>query len=400
MRKVYIMRQNEEDGLLLDALIARGVEPDEGELCNPECPRCFSDTLLAYTEGNDYEVITWEELDEKDVAGADGWYLVCSNFECEWEEQVERVTAPMDAVIFNIESAGFTFDDEWGIGWGSAARQTELIEYIKELQQFRTNRKLRCFLQQAEWCLRETRERNQKWLHRVPPGRRVEISIEHEPVTGTFLAMTEEGCLFMQENGDVVTVEADTITNYWPRRFDQWGPAEDEALPSERTGATRPPDSFVRIDHTSGRVVVRGYELTFQYVDRLGQYHVDCRDPEAAQALGLEKRAENYWIGRFRRSDIQMRYDVDRMVKVRGYWFRVTGKTNSTGRTAISTEDAAAALALGLRQSKPHVWDDEGEPSLLQRTPHWSGSVPPEEVEEYTEVRSYYWPLPELHTER
>lgn len=397
MQKIYILRENEEDGVLLDALLAQGSEPDEGELCNPSCPRCFSETLLAYTCGEDFEVITWSQVDEQDAEEADGWYMVCSNFECEWEEQVERVTDPMDATIFDLESASFCLDEEWGLCSRSPEEQKDLINYIKELQQFRKARKLQAFLEEAEWRYKDSLKRIQKWLDRVPPGRMIEIALGEKVVTGTMLAATDAGCMLMSAGGEVVSVGAEAIHRYWPRRFDRWGPNESEEPPSTRPRLSLGPDSYV-INSDFCRVVVAGHELVLQHVDRLGQYHVSCRDPEAARSLGLEQKAEGYWSGRFRRSAIQMRYDVTRMARVKGYWFKIMGENQNSARTVISTEDEEAAVALGLRQCVPLIFEEEGEPSLAQRTPRWQGSVPHGDVDQYTEVKSYYWPLPEVHT--
>ena len=115
MRKIYIVRENEEDGRLLEALEAAGLSTDESDFSNPTCPRCGSSTLLAYTEGDAFELLTWYEVDASDGAKADAWFLVCSSFTCNYEEQVERVFDPMGAEIFDQDSAHGEFDEYSGI---------------------------------------------------------------------------------------------------------------------------------------------------------------------------------------------------------------------------------------------------------------------------------------------
>ena len=401
MQKVYIIRENEEDGVLLDAMLAQGIEPDECEFSNPECPCCSSSTLLAYVDDDGYEVMTWFYWEEKEIAGAREWYMVCSNFECDWEEQVERVTNPMGATLFDLQESHNCFDEEWDLGGGSPARQQQFVQYIKQLQQSHPTRKLQSMLEKAVWHYKDKVKSVQKWLQRVPAGRKVEITAtEGNTVKGTFVAATNRGCLLMQASGELVNVEAQEIYSYYPRRFDQWGP-DDQEVDRDIATVLKAADAADRLI-TGGsfrqRVVVRGFELDFDHVDRFGQYHVHTRDQRAGEALGLTQKYEGCWNGCFRRSDIAMRYDVNNMVKVKGYWVKVTGYTSKNRLPEVRTQDPEAAQALGLRPWKPIILDEEGEPDLDQRTPRWTGVVSRSLVEEEVEVKSYYWPLPELHT--
>ncbi|HLN61364.1 MAG TPA: hypothetical protein VK464_07380 [Symbiobacteriaceae bacterium] len=401
MQKVYILRPNEEDGILLDAMLAQGIEPDESEFCNPECPVCGGNTLLAYVADDGYEVVIWYELDEKHAAGAREWYLVCSDLECDWEEQVERVTDPMGATLFDTHLSNSCFEEECDLCGGSPARLKEVIAYLKELQQEHSTRKLQAFVEEAAWYCKDAIRRIRKWLQRVPAGRKVEITVtDGDQVKGTFVAATDKGCLLMLASGELVNVEAQAIYSYYPRRFDQWGPDEqevDQDIAAVLSGAGGP-DRLITGGSFRQRVVVRGFELEFEHVDRFGQYHVHTRDQRAGEALGLTQKYEGYWKGCFRRSDIAMRYDVNNMVKVKGYWVKVTGYTNTNRLPAVRTQDPEAAQALGLRPWKPIVYEEEGEPDLDRKTPRWTGVVPRSLVEEEAEVKSWYWPLPELHT--
>lgn len=401
MQKVYILRPNEEDGVLLDAMLAQGIEPDEYEFMNPECPRCSSSTLLAFAEDDGYEVITWSQLDEKDVAGAREWYMVCSNLECEWEEQVERVTNPMGATLFDLDDSSHLFDEECDLSGGSPARLKQVIAYLRQLQQSHSTRKLQAFLETAQWHCRQTGKSVQKWLRRVPAGRKVRITVngDHQ-VKGTFLAATDQGCMLTLADGELVTIGAEAISYYYPRRFDQWGPdeAEDDQDLSAVLKRAHDADQLITGTGFRQRVVVRGYELHFDQVDRFGQYLASTNDPVAAEALGMTQKYAHSWQGRFRRSDILMRYDVSKMVKVKGHWLTVAGYTDKNRHPYVRTEDPEAAEALGLRQQKPIIWEEEGEPSLEQKIPLWFGVVPRDLVEEEAEVKSWHWPLPELHT--
>ncbi|HLN61363.1 MAG TPA: hypothetical protein VK464_07375 [Symbiobacteriaceae bacterium] len=397
MRKVYLLRENEEDGALLDAMEAAGLTPDESALCNPDCPRCSSETLLAYSEGDSYEVVTWDSIEEHAVAQADGWYLICTNFECEWEEQVERVKEPMGALIFDLSHSSFMVEEETGILTRSPLEQRELIAYLKELQQSRKHRKLQSFIEEAEWRYKDELTRIRRWLKRVPDGRLVEITVGADKFRGRLLATTDDGCMLAQESdGQIVAIAAESMDNYWPRRFDQYGPTEEDVRNTLDRNPNEPRE-WITVHCGRGRVVVQGQVLTLRDVDRLGQYHVGTWDEAPAKALGLKQVAASYWEGRFRRSDITERYEVREMIKARGFWFAVSGHT-SKNHPHVSTEDPEAARAFGFKQVRHFLTDEEQSVSLWNTIPYWSGSIHPDEIEETCEVKAYYWPLPELQT--
>lgn len=398
MRKLYVLRANEEDGLLVSALRAQGIEPDESSFSNPECPVCSSITLLSLTVDDAYEVYIWAELDEDYAATADEWYLVCSNLQCTWEEQVERVTDPIGATLFDLGSASYGFDDEIGLGCGSPARQKRLIEYIESLQPYRrTSRKLGSLLNEAKEQCQAAVVRVHKWLQRVPPGRTVKITTDGGEVKGTFLTATGSGCMVLGRAGDLVVVEAQSISQYYPRRFDQWGPDEQETQLDYKevfARAKSDPDSIITfLGGIHQWIVVRGFSLEFHQVDRFGQYIASTRDPRTAEALALREIHEHYWEGRFLRSEIAMRYDVNRMIKVKGHWLNHYGYTDARN-PAVYTDDREVALDLGLKLQKPLVFEEEGEPGLTARTPRWHGVVQRHLVEEEAEVKSWHWPLP------
>lgn len=388
MRKIYILRENEEDGAVLDALEAQGLPADESEFSNPECPVCGAHTLLAYSEGDTFEVLTWFCLDEDEGANADAWYLVCSRFTCDYEEQVERVTEPAEATIFDLLQSHHSFDSYAGLISRRPDDMHKLIAYLEARLQEGPSRKLTCFLEEARWRyddkIREVRE----WLQKVPASRQITFHLGDRKVRGAFLASTDEGFMVQTHpEGELLVVTAGSISFYGPHYFEPDG--TDEPAPEEKTVD---PSSFIMVE-SSEMVVIRGYHLALGDVDRLGLYHVRCWDASAANALQLENHGDNYWEGRFRRADIEARYDVTSMVKVDGFWLEVWGD-NAKGWPAVRTEDSEVARALGLTPVRS--WFENDRPEHERTIIHWSGVMSPDRIEERKEVRLYHWPIPDL----
>ncbi|HWI66226.1 MAG TPA: hypothetical protein VNT75_30710 [Symbiobacteriaceae bacterium] len=400
MRKLYTIRENEEDGRLLDALIAAGQSTDETQFENPVCPVCGSSTLLAFTENGDFDVVTWFCLTEKEGDTADAWYLICANMECTWEEQVERVRDPMGATIFDLESAHHEFDEYSGLISRDPPEMLELIEWFREALEGSPNRKLQCFLDEAEWRYSDHLERTRKWIDRVPPGKRVGFHIDGEEFEGTFLTATDEGFMVLTEPGnELKVVRVEEVYACFPRRPDRddMAPKRGEALKGLLGEKDDKADQkrWIMINCATQYVVIQGYHLQLSLVDRFGQYHVRCWEAAAAAHLGLAQKAENYWEGIFRRSDVESRYDVRRMVRVKGYWVDTYGTSKYQQWPAVRTYDPLIASELGLAaDSLYNIWDEEDEPRPLR--PSWSGVIPEEEVEERKDVRLYHWPLPEF----
>lgn len=396
MRKLYFIRQNEEDGRLLDALIAAGCSTDDSDLCNPSCPVCGSSVLPAYSANGKLTVVTGSELAANEGAGADAWFLVCSQLECSYEEEFEHVADPGGgAVIFDLNESNWDFEEYLGLTIRCQSDLLDLIHHLRALLDGGPNRKLLYFLEDAKWRYNDQVEETRNWADMVPPGKLVSFRIGYDEILGTFLTATNAGFMVLTEpNCELLTVRAEEPHGLLPG----WPDRED--LPASKLGSAAPePGPGVRANGLImlylGRqmVVVRGWHLHFSMVDRLGQYLVDCWDRDAALALGLKQTADNHWQGAFRRAEIEARYDLKKMVKVKGHWVEVYGEREKC--PAVRTSDPAVAAALNLREDAPHsLYHYDGRPRHFM--PTWRGVIPETDIEDCTEVKVHHWPLPEF----
>lgn len=396
MRKLYIIRENEEDGKLLDALIAAGRSTDEGEFENPVCPLCGSSTLVAYVENGEFEVVTWYCLSDKEGAAAESWHLVCGNLECTWEEQVERVQDPMGALFFDVDMAHNEFDEYCGLISRDAPDMLNLIAWLKGALEGGPNRKLQCFLEEAEWRYKEHLKTVRKWIDRVPPGKLVKFRTGTDDSKGTFVTATEQGFMILTDPHDLLKqFRVEDVFDCLPRRpdRDELSPGIHEVLRQAEEGGKL---GWIAINCAIEYVVVKGHHLQLDQVDKFGQYHVRAWSEAAGVGLGMTQKGENYWEATFRRSDIESRYDIRRMVKVKGYWVDTWGTSQYQNWPAVRTTDPAIASALGLEFDKPWSVGDEDEEARPPRQPTWSGVIPEADVEDRREVRLYHWPLPEF----
>ncbi|HYF90855.1 MAG TPA: hypothetical protein VD969_01275 [Symbiobacteriaceae bacterium] len=397
MRKLYVIRENEEDGRLLDALITAGRSLDESEFENPPCPVCGCDTLLAYTEGDNYEVVTWDELGETE-AGADAWFLVCSQIECPHEEPVELVADPMGALLFDQRVAEPAFAAYLEVDDRTPPGKLELISDLKAALAECPSRKVQAYLDLVRYSYDEEVSRTRRWIDLVPPGKLVEFRRDDETIRGTFLTATEEGFMILTEPGSSLRcVRAEEIywpQPLWPDRDDLPKPVSELLQEAAEPGGSMRPLRLIMCLGPRERVVIRGYHLQLSIVDRFGRYHVRCWDREAATALGLSQKCENYWEGVFRRSEVDGRYDVREMVKVQGHWLDVIGKADNGRAPVVQTDDPLIGAELGLSYIEYRGSRDENG-DLRHFPPSWQGAVTEAEVEERKEVRLYHWPLPE-----
>ncbi|MDF2626731.1 MAG: hypothetical protein K0R39_562 [Symbiobacteriaceae bacterium] len=409
MRKVYIIRENEEDGRLLDALIAAGLSTDEGELANPVCPRCGFSTLLAFAEDDDFEVVLWEQVDPTDGADAQAWYLVCSQYECSYQEEIERVLDPMGAEVFDQHAALFEFDEYAGTSVSYPIQMQELLEELRAAAAGGRNRKLASMFEHAQWCYQEHLKMRWKWIRRVPLDKRVRFALfnpndppDYEPtfaerekraIEGTFVTPTDEGFVILRDpTQELLLVRVEELGWYQPQ-----SPINGE-LPRKLTEILKDPPADRQLIlgiPAYEYVVIRGHHLRLSSIDRLGQYRVRCWDPVAAAALSLTPHGENYWEGLFRRSDIQERYDVKKMIKTKGHWIDVVAAYGPEEWPYVRTDDPAVAAALGLAEQKP-LRPPETDEELRNYRRTWAGGVPESEVEDRRDVRLYHWPLPEF----
>jgi len=404
MRKLYIIRENEEDGRLLDALTAAGHSTDDSAFSNPVCPVCGHSTLLAYTEGSDFEVITWYCLDEAECANADAWHLVCSQMECTYEEQIERVTDPMGALLFDIDRAHWAFDEYAGLISRQNSEMMALITWLRGALESGPNRKLQAFLAEAEWRYADDLQRTRKWIDRVPPGKRIRFQVDREntdrrEMEGTFLTATAEGFMLLTEpDGHLLSLRSEDVCSLQPRRPDRdelSRPLEEVLSEMEGQDEQTRNLGLIRLHPLQEMVVIRGHHVRLCHVDMYGRYHVRCWEQSAASALQLELRGENYWEGIFRRSDVGVRYDVRQMVRVKGHWVDVFGAAEHGKWPAVKTSDPSIASELGLKLERPWFPPEDEEDERRLR-PCWTGVIPEDAVEDRREVRLYHWPLPEF----
>lgn len=389
MRRLYLLEENEEDGRVLDALQTRGEDPDEH--VNPQCPLCGSDTLVAYSRAHEYCVITDECLTEIDLEPRpDAWYLICQDFLCRYEEQVEWVNDPVDADIFDLLQSSLGFDDYSGLTSRAPHDMKELINYFRLVTKTHPHPKLGTYLEEAEWRYEWGMREVQAWIQRIPAGRTITFYLGSDRIKATFVTATEEMLLVQTvPDGEMMAVDAGAIYHYGPQHFDS-----DED-PVDIDPRDLDPDHWVSCGGSSEYIVVRGYHLHLGLVDRFGQYHVWTSDPEAASVLGLKPQGKESWTGRLRRSDIEARYKKRRMIKVKGHWVEVHGETARSKSPSVHTEDPETAAALGLRLNE-RLRSDEETPADGQQIPRWSGVIPRDQVEAWDEVTLNQWPIPEV----
>jgi len=381
MRTVYIIRDQEEDEAVLDELEARGLAQSEFAVENPVCPACGSDLLLAIVEGKNYWLVT-DDIDDEDAERAHGWRLTCLNLMCDWEEPVQRVFSPEGATLFDCEQSAGAYRGAFPIEELLPVGLRELMAELRRMDPGCPSRKLSAILEHARWEYETDMQSRREWLARVPVGRRIEFYLGGKGRTATFLAATENGFLCeSRPDGAMMVVDAEYIGGYGPQHFVD--PDEEE----------RPFDgrNLVPVDMCRDMVVIRGHHLHMRWEGRLGMCSVGTWDATVGEALGLERKGENYWEGSFRRSQIESRYWSKKMVRVSGHWLEQAGTQESTGRIAVQTENAEAAAALGLEPMRS--WDEGHLPEAERRIIHWYGLIPKAMVEERREDRLSIWPV-------
>ncbi len=313
MRKIYILTDDENNEAVLDALEARGIE-DPDELENPRCPLCGSDTLLAYSEDDEYTVLTWHSLSERERhACPDAWFLICQEFTCTYEEQVEHVLDPAGAEIFDLDYSHRTFDEYAGIISRRPSDMKELITFLDGLRRQQPQRKLDDLLDEAQWRYEDEMRKIRTWIHRIPTSRRISFDTDNQHVTATFVAAAGDTILVRTEpKSEMVAVKAEDIWHYSPRHF----PAGEPDPPREKE---RDLSRMIWAVSSREYVVVDGYPLVLHGLERFGLYYVSTTDPNAASAVGLKEHGQNCWTGLIRRSRVQGRYISRKMLRVRGY---------------------------------------------------------------------------------
>lgn len=378
MRKVYILRDEEEDGMVLDALVAQGLPPSEDSLENPVCPHCESPLLVACQQGREFDVIIWESLGEEcEPHGADAWFLVCSDLTCPYEEQVQRVAQPAGAELYDLRAAHEALDESLGLFCMFPPVVHEVVTELECLYQSHPSRKLLSVLNEARDQLKFATAELRKRVEALPSGGQITVDLGDDRTTGTLLTSTEGYLLLTGPEGDLTAISLCAVHTVSPHR---------EPYNFKRC-------EWVTIEGATDWVVIRGHHLRLEWVDRLGAYHVSTTDPAAAGALGLEAHGEGYWTGNFRRCDAEARYEARKLARVAGQWVEVTGYRSRDRSPSVRTENPALAAQLGL---KPQREARECSPEAEWPVSHWNGVVPADLVEEQAEERVYAWPIPEV----
>jgi hypothetical protein len=289
MRKLYILRKQEDDGALLDALEARGLGPDD--MVNPTCPTCGAYTYLAYTTGDAFTVITWDSLDPDDEADADAWFLTCTEPACCYEEEVERVLTPAGAEPFDLETSEREIDEFLGF---TPLGLRQLIEYLQQLAQEHPNRKLECLVDAAQWRYDAAMESIRQWLSKLPVGKRIHFTIDGESMKGSFLTATEDSFLTItQPGGELIAVPAESLGGYGPHYFDS---KQEDGEDVDITNID--PDRLIWMQGNLEYVVVRGHHMQLGWTDeRFGIYKISSQDEALARELGLRQTADRWSSG-------------------------------------------------------------------------------------------------------
>ncbi|HEY3368172.1 MAG TPA: hypothetical protein VGK74_24230 [Symbiobacteriaceae bacterium] len=384
MKQVYILRTNEEDGVLLDALLAEGPANDE-DPSNPTCPRCGSDTMLVYLWDDDEYAILTDRVgtEPDDEIETDEWFLTCQNANCTYEEAVERVLNPAGAILFDPEWIFHQLDETYALYSRSLPGMEELVAALQErIKQIRTHN-VAALLFEARWQSEAALTDAREWLARLAPNAEIVFDYDDKPTEAQVVAVTEDGALLLTKAGEMLAAPLRVMTR------DQVRLKKDKPEPVD---LNPDPDRLIDLSGFGQYVVVRGQRLEHKHVDRLGQFHVGCRNAESAAILGLEQVVEGYWEGRFRRSDIEAHYDARVTVQVKGYWLRLNGRTWQRKLPWVTTSNPEIAAALGL--AKMPEWHTEGAPTPTVSVPRYSGVITWEQVEEQGEERTYHWPLP------
>lgn len=379
MRRLYILSDEEFD----EEFEAGQYDDAGGRVENPTCPRCGRELLVAYVAGGEMEVLTWYCLLGDEAQIAESWHLVCGNFDCPHEEEVAFVRKPAGAVLFDMDEASALFSAETGYGEMNPAGDREMMEQLEELYDASGNRKLPSLIDGLQWSYDERMQQLREWLPTVPAGRTVSIHHSGAHWDGHVVMYSDSHLLLRPAGGaEVLALPFEEISFFGPRYFRD----EPEAVEAA------PQQSHTIVMCNRERCVVKGQHLHLDEVDRFGRHHCRTWDPGVGKALGMEQLSETCYKGVFRRSEVEGRYDLRRIVRVAGHWVEWFGPTAQAGVMAVKTEDPAAARSLGLKPWQPWFPDEDG---TWPPSPFWYGFVSEEQVEAQEEHPVWLRPLPE-----
>lgn len=378
MRRLYILDDEEFD----EEFDSPKYDDSDGYIDNPTCPRCGRELLLAYTEGAEFEVITWYCLlgDEP----AETWWLVCGNFNCDYEEQVELVKKPAGATLYDVDTASHDFGAETGFDELSPTGQLEMKAWLQYIHAAIPNRKLPSLIDTLQWQYDQHVEQLQEWLPTVPAGRKIEFTHGGNHLAGYLVSFNDKEMVVRDADSDNVgTFPLEQVAFFGPRYFRD----EPEEKPADDDGARH----FIMIASME-RCVVRGHHLHLDSVDRFGRHHVRTWDEAVGLALGMKHLSGTCYEAIYRRDEVEGRYDLRRLVKVAGHWLEWMGRTDRDDITAVKTDDPAVARELGFRAERA-LWPNED--GTWPEPTRWYGFVADEQIEEREEHPVWYWPFPE-----
>lgn len=367
MRRLYLLSDHE----FAEDFEGMGLDPESDALDPPTCPRCGRELLVGYQEDGEVYIVYDEVLEPGECLAAEAWFLLCGNFECPYEEPVERVFRPAGALIYDLRTALWDFGEATGFFHSEPRVIRELLEYLQNCHGRSPSRKLAAHMAelqfQYEYALQERRE----WLAGLIPGQRVELTTAAGRVAGPLLAAGADAITVAGRDGAVlVPLE----------RVQRFGAGEAGAGPA-------PP---VILSPDRERIVVRGHHLAVEEVDRFGRFHASTMAPHAGRDLQMEDLGELGYMGVFLPREVEARYELLHLVRVQGYWLEVMGATADEQFVAVCTWDpvAAAALSLGPRRG-------DGLPGSAA-VAGWQGLILRRRVEAEEVHRLHIWPIPEV----
>lgn len=381
MRRLYILSDEEFD----EEFESDKYDHAAGQVENPTCPRCGRELLVAFVAEGDMEVLADYCLFGDEVQVAESWYLVCGNFNCLYEEEVEFVREPAGAVLFDMNEAASLFGEETGFGEMCPAGNRELVEELAELYADSGNRKLPSLIDDLQWQSDEHLRQLREWLVRVPAGRTIEIHLDGTRWEG-YIVLYSDSHLLLRPKGasEALAFALEEISFFGPRYF------RDEPEPEAPEAGTEMAHMIV----LSGRerCVVKGHHLHLDQVDRFGRHHCRTWDAAVGQALGMKHLGDTCYQGVFRRTEVQGRYDLRRIVRVAGHWVEWFGPTATGDALAVKTVDPEIARALDLKPWQAWLPNADG---TWPPSPFWYGFVSLESVEAQEEHPVWLRPIPE-----
>lgn len=378
LRRLYLLSDHE----FAEDFEGMGLDPESDSIDPPACPLCGRELLAAYQEEGEMYILYEDALQEGEALGAEAWHLVCGNFECPYEEQVERVFRPAGALLYDLRTAIWDFGEATGFFHSEPRVLRELLEHMQACQANRPQRKLLAHVAelqfQYEYALKERRD----WLARLPRGQQVEFTTAEGRVEGTLLG-AEPDAILVGAGAGTVRVALERIQFFSPRYPEPESPG---ALPPDHPGF-----KHLVLVTDNERIVVRGHHLVVEEVDRFGRFHVSTRDPLAGVELPMKHLGHRY-AGVFLPRDVEERYEIHRMVQVRCHWLEVTGPTTDDQVLAVRSHDPVAAAALALRLYR------SPRPGLAATG--WHGFVTRNQVQAEEAHYLHIWPIPEVSRDR